>query len=122
MCKPANNELVCMASQPNTDDPCEDYFEEDKPYDISILFIGATGAGKSTLCNFLVKKPVFKAESGMGAVTQAASSYYFDFSNKTYKMIDCPGFMDNEEKNQKRILSEICRSAVLARFGLDAIV
>ena len=111
-----------MASQSNTDDPCEYYFEEDKPYDISILFIGATGAGKSTLCNFLVKKPVFKAEACMESVTQAASSYYFNFSNKTYKVIDCPGFMDNEEKNQERILSEICRSAVLARYGLDAIV
>ena len=58
----------------------------------------------------------------MGAVTQAASSYYFDFSDKTYKVIDCPGFMDDEEKNQKRVLSELCRSAVLARDGLDAIV
>ena len=100
------------------------YFEIDKelPYDRSLLFIGATGAGKSTLCNFLVKKDVFEAKASMSSVTLAASSYYFEFGGLIYKVIDCPGFMDNEEKNQHRVLSEICRAGVLAKDGLDAIV
>ncbi|KAI6649448.1 Protein AIG1-like isoform X3 [Oopsacas minuta] len=110
-------------SGPSPDIEYEDYFEIEKPsnYDISLLFIGATGAGKSTLCNFLVKSQFFEAKSSMKSVTNITKSYFFEFNEKIFKVIDCPGFVDIDKETSK-VLSEICRAGMLARDGLDAIV
>ncbi|KAI6649450.1 Protein AIG1-like isoform X2 [Oopsacas minuta] len=110
-------------SGPSSNIEFEDYFEIEKPshYDISLLFIGATGAGKSTLCNFLVKSQFFEAKSSMKSVTNITKSYFFEFNGKIFKVIDCPGFVDIDEETSE-VLSEICRAGILARDGLDAIV
>lgn len=61
-------------------------------YDTIVLVLGNPGAGKSSLCNFIFQKNIFKAGLGLhlGGLTKYSQGYVF----KNILYIDTPGLAD----------------------------
>ena len=89
-------------------------------YDTAIMFVGAAGVGKSTLCNFLSRSDVFETFDTPKSLTKKAKSHIFPAEGKECLIIDTPGFHDSKEQNETEVLSEICRAGVMAKDGVDA--
>ena len=89
-------------------------------FDKAVMFVGAIGAGKSTLCNFLVKRENFETALRPFSVTKEAKCDIFPFEGHHYMIVDCPGFLETKEENEKKVLGELCRAGVMARDGVDA--
>ena len=53
-------------------------------YDTAIMFVGAAGVGKSTLCNFLSRKDVFETFDTPISLTKKANSHSFPAWNYTF--------------------------------------
>eukprot|EP01083_Nonionella_stella_P026994 74254_1 len=73
---------------------------------VRICVLGASGVGKSSLCNFLCDAPVFKVSDGLDSCTKFASSHSFtytiDHKEVHFEITDTPGWFDadNEEKDR----------------------
>jgi predicted GTPase len=65
---------------------------------IDILFIGATGAGKSTTLNSIVTAHVADIGTGTDPETAEIKKYHL---NSSIKLWDTPGLGDSTEKDQK---------------------
>lgn len=63
---------------------------------INVVFIGNTGVGKSTTCNWIAGEDVFPSSDDMTSCT----SYITTYNSKkvpNLRIIDTPGFNDNRQ-------------------------
>jgi len=63
--------------------------------EIKICFIGASGVGKSSSCNSIVGRPVFKEASTCTSVTQCFQSKILYIRGNKYRVCDMPGLADS---------------------------
>ena len=82
---------------------------------VSILVIGPTGSGKSTLINALMGKIVAEAGHGAKRVTTKVGEYEGEFKGVKIKIYDTIGFRDTEGRSDGSILKEI---AAVDKFDL----
>ena len=83
--------------------------------------MGATGVGKSTMCNFFFGINTFHTAGGMIRVTPTCNSQCHSFNGKNIMFIDSPGFSDTITDNKKR-MQEMSKALIMARNGVHAIV
>ncbi len=68
----------------------------------SILFLGGTGVGKSSLINFLADKEIAKSgiTSSVGGITRGFHDYTnISLGNNKFNLIDSEGYELNKEQN-----------------------
>ena len=82
---------------------------------VSILVIGPTGSGKSTLINALMGDTVAEAGHGATSVTIEVKKYKGEFKGVKMDIYDTIGFSDSEGKSDGSILKEI---AAVTKFDL----
>ena len=95
--------------------------DNEQTYDYAVLVIGATGVGKSTLCNFFFGEEKFHSAGGMIRATSTCNSHCHSISGKNTMFIDSPGFSDTITDNKKR-MEEMGKALLLARNGVHAVV
>lgn len=98
---------------------------------LNILFIGESGAGKSTTANLLYGQPYFKAESNINSVTKNVSSVEYTPSDKfkrkfknnidSVQLIDTPGLFDTERSNEE-IVTTLTGVSTYAPEGIHAVI
>ena len=90
-------------------DKLEAKFKElsDRPEPVSILVIGPTGSGKSTLINALMRKAVAEVGHGAVSVTSEVKEFTGKFMGVKIRVYDTRGFGDSKEKRNDRIMKEI---------------
>ena len=94
---------------------------ETRSYDRSVLFIGITGQGKSSLCNFLMKEEKFKVEDSMMSCPEPSKQELTNLKGKNYLLVDVPGVCDTE-RDPKEVLSELVKTFFFVRKqGISAI-
>ena len=75
---------------------------------IRICVLGPTGAGKSTLCNFISQSDVFEVGDGFDSCTKEAQPKNFTFPingiHKKFSIIDTPGWFDTDEKEDEEAI------------------
>ena len=83
--------------------------------------MGATGVGKSTLCNFFFGEDIFHSAGGMIIATSTCNSHCHSISGNNTMFIDSPGFSDTITDNKNR-MQEMGKAILLARNGVHAVV
>jgi predicted GTPase len=94
--------------------------------DKTILLIGSTGKGKSTLANVLVNKndnfeEVFKESGGSTSETREIQSEKFVEKNTSYQIIDTVGLSDTKIARNE-VLDKIAEAVYLAREGVSQVL
>ena len=60
--------------------------------DYSIMVIGVTDSGKSTVCNFFLNQKVFNTKGGAVSVTAKSDAHSVTVLGKRVLFVDTPGF------------------------------
>ena len=89
-------------------------------YDYSLLIIGMTGSGKTSVTNYFLNEKVFKEGRGLTSVTKKAQHALCENGEKKIFIVDCPGFCDPNATHET-IMSEIFRCAIWIHGGVDAV-
>nr|CAG8512353.1 9561_t:CDS:2 [Entrophospora candida] len=87
----------------------------------TILIIGRTGGGKSTLANVLSGTNDFKESSGSISETRKADVREFKINGLLYKLIDTVGIGDTQLTTQE-VLNELAEAAHSMKDGLNQIL
>lgn len=85
------------------------------------MLTGITGVGKSTACNFLLGKKIFDVGQGMIPVTSKSGEHTAVVNSRELKVIDTPGFCEDNVKDGEEDLSELGKAILFARDGVHAI-
>ena len=94
--------------------------ENDK-YEYSLLIMGVTGSGKSSLCGFLCcNKDAFKAHGGFASITSKSAAAGVTLQDKRVQIIDIPEFCDDYE-TEEQYMDEVGEALFLARKGVNAV-
>ena len=79
---------------------------ETHSYDRSVLFIGITGQGKSSMCNFLINEEKFNIEDTMISCPDSSKQVFTNIKGVKYLFVDIPGVCDTS-RDPKIVLSEL---------------
>eukprot|EP01084_Bolivina_argentea_P157323 274158_1 len=98
---------------------------------IRIAVLGATGVGKSSLCNLISASDIFEVNDGLESCTQQpiSTEFYYTINNKQchFKVTDFEGWFgaNRELLGENRIqqfLNVVKRSTDITRYGISAIL
>ncbi|KAF0537654.1 P-loop containing nucleoside triphosphate hydrolase protein [Gigaspora margarita] len=87
----------------------------------AILIVGCTGAGKSTLGNWLLDENLFKTDFRMDSVTQVCQTISIRIDGRDFVLMDTPGIFDEVGNNEKH-LPRIEQLVNLCTYGIQAII
>ena len=85
------------------------------------MLTGITGVGKSTACNFLLGEKIFDVGQGMIPVTSKSGEHTAVVNSRELKVIDTPGFCEDNVKDGEEDLTELGKAILFARDGVHAI-
>ena len=85
------------------------------------MLTGITGVGKSTACNFLLGEKIFDVGQGMIPVTSKSGEHTAVVGSRELKIIDTPGFCEDNVKDGEEDLTELGKAIIFARDGVNAI-
>ena len=88
---------------------------------ITVMLTGITGVGKSTTCNFLLGENIFDVGQGMIPVTSKSGEHTVVVNSRELKIIDTPGFCEDNVKDGEEDLTELGKAILFARDGVHAI-
>jgi len=94
---------------------------------IRVCVLGASGVGKSSLCNFLSDSTAFKVGGGFDSCTQQSSSHLFTFqiqqTDVHFEITDTPGWFDADGERLPSVqfmLSKIQQCLSISNSGITA--
>ena len=88
---------------------------------IAVMITGITGVGKSTACNFFLGENIFKVGQGMIPVTSKSGEHTAVVNSRELKIIDTPGFCEDNVQDGEEDISELGKAILFARDGVHAI-
>ena len=89
-------------NQKESFDLIDNYF----PFNLNIACLGRFGQGKSTGVNMILKE--YKAKESSKGSSQTKSLTFYQVSNQPIRLLDIPGFEDNESVNKAIEKLRIC--------------
>jgi len=93
---------------------------------VNIIFVGRTGSGKSSLCNKIAGRTLFREGHNLFSETEGVSSEVINWPSALQikvKLIDCPGFGDNRPEMTNEVLfSRILTFIQSLKDGLNIVL
>jgi predicted GTPase len=87
----------------------------------TILLIGRSGRGKSTLANVLSETNKFKESSGSVSETKKVQFEEFEDNNTNYLVIDTPGIGDTKMSDNE-VLDIIAEAVYRTKDGINQVL
>ena len=87
-----------------------DYLRRGQNAALSIVVVGETGQGKSSLINGLLGEEIAKESSDLDSATDTVDSYKYEQNGVNVMLWDTPGFGVNEEEEEGEVMTKIRES------------